>query len=271
MASVGTHLRCVMSNDKSLGKWVGSIVESSTARLLRAVGLADDPQQPHSTASHPSRPPVVLEPSPIANQSPVSFTPWTKVDVLEIYHDLSQKIPAELVARVIEEAQLWEVHKYVCYGWRPEHPLPRDEELSVVCSRFIHNMSVPILYSDEIHGSLQNPLRKVIVQTRSKDQGWSSYPADHGTHNNSWTWFEIALERRAGENEEWTEVVRRKLWSNIHAGRDLAVHVIELQSGDEIVNKATKGDRICIWACASFPGWRNVIDKVELWTFNAVH
>lgn len=241
---------------------------SSAKRLLRAVGLTDEPRS--SANPIPSRPPIILHPSRLAQQSSVSFTRWTKAEILEVYNDLCEKLPAELAARVIEEAQLWEDHKYVCYGTRPEHP-PQEDELSVVAPQPISHRSVAILHSNEIDGTLQNPLRRVIVQTCSKDQGWSSYPADHGTHNNSWTWFEIALERRNGENGEWIEVVRRKLWSNIHAGRELTVHVIGLDLGDEIVDKAVKGDRICIWACACFPGWTNIIDKVDLWIFNAVH
>ncbi|GLI63009.1 hypothetical protein VaNZ11_005869 [Volvox africanus] len=33
----------------------------------------------------------------------------------------------------------------------------------------------------------------VTVRTESHDQGWSSFPQDHNTYNNSWTWAELVL------------------------------------------------------------------------------
>ncbi|CAG8791976.1 9449_t:CDS:2, partial [Gigaspora rosea] len=30
--------------------------------------------------------------------------------------------------------------------------------------------------------------KKIEIACESHDQGWSSYPRDHGTYNNSWTW-----------------------------------------------------------------------------------
>lgn len=65
--------------------------------------------------------------------------------------------------------------------------------------------------------------------------------------------------------------MRRKLWSNVHASREMMTHVMSLERGEEIVDKAMKGDRICVWACARFPGWKCEIERVDLWVFNAVH
>jgi hypothetical protein len=110
-----------------------------------------------------------------------------------------------------------------------------------------------------------------VVQTISKDQGWSSYPDDRGTHNNSWTWFELTLERAQETADEWMEIHRRKLWSNIHASREMISHVIDLGCDEEIVRDAKKGDRVCIWACAKFPRWTNEVEQVGTWIFTAVH
>ena len=211
---------------------------------------------------------ITLKPSTLANQNNVSFIVWTKEDILEIQKDLSRKVPAEIAARVIEDAQYWQVSKYSRSGavsGRPVNPSSGH----TTCPRFIQNNSVSILYTGKIDGSLQTPLRRVVVQTVSKDQGWSSYPHDHGTHNNSWTWFDIALVR--SEDGEEKEIVRRKLWSNVHASRQMTVHVIDLECGDDIVDKAVRGDRLCIWASARFPGWRCEIEKVTVWVFTAVH
>jgi len=211
---------------------------------------------------------ITIKPSTRANQNDVSFIPRTKDDILYMQKVLSQKVPAEIAAKVIEDAQYWEVNSYSCSGVVSGHPVDTSSR-HTTCPRFIQNKSVLILCTDEIDGSLQTPLRRVIIQTISKDQGWSSYPTDRGTHNNSWTWFDIALVRSEDGVEK--EIVRRKLWSNVHASREMAVHVGDLEYGDEIVNKAVRGDRLCIWASARFPGWRCEIEQVRVWVFTAVH
>lgn len=211
---------------------------------------------------------ITLRPSILANQNDVSFIEWKKDDILETQRDLSRIMPAEIVARIIEDAQGWKVSKYSCAGVVHGHPADPFSE-NTTCPRFVQDDSVSILYTDKIDGSLITPLRRVVVQTISKDQGWSSYPRDHGTHNNSWTWFDIALVRN--EDGEEKEIIRRKLWSNVHASRQMTVHVADLKCGDDIVDKAIRGDRLCIWASARFPGWRCEIEKVRIWIFIAVH
>lgn len=43
--------------------------------------------------------------------------------------------------------------------------------------------------------TLTNPCRKIVFYFRSNDQGWGGNPADRGTYNGSWTWFDAGLER----------------------------------------------------------------------------
>lgn len=40
---------------------------------------------------------------------------------------------------------------------------------------------------------LQGPVRKIVFNITSHDQGWSSETG--GLYENSWTWFEAGLER----------------------------------------------------------------------------
>ncbi len=42
---------------------------------------------------------------------------------------------------------------------------------------------------------LAQPCRRIVFTTKSHDQGWGGNPADGGTYNGSWTWFEAGLER----------------------------------------------------------------------------
>ncbi len=43
---------------------------------------------------------------------------------------------------------------------------------------------------------LEHPCRKIVFTITSHDQGWGGdNPEDRRTYNNSWTWFEVGLER----------------------------------------------------------------------------
>jgi hypothetical protein len=261
------HFTIIMANNESstfssFGASIGSSM-SSMLQSFASFGLGNN-----LSAMRPETAPITLKPSSSAAQSDITFYPWTKNDVLAIYRELCQKLPAELASKVVEAADLWEARSsFVTSGQNnTQHELGH-------CPRFVQNNSVPILYSNEIDGSLLNPLRRIIVKTISQDQGWSSYHQQWGTHENSWTWFDITLERlqlEAGE-AEWREIVRQKLWCNVHASREMVTHVGSLERGEEIVDKAMKGDRLVVWACARFPGWRCETEKVDLWVFSAVH
>ncbi|KAL2140120.1 hypothetical protein VTI28DRAFT_4235 [Corynascus sepedonium] len=65
-------------------------------------------------------------------------------------------------------------------------PQPPGEEYSV--NDFQELIASPI-------SLLAQPCRRIVFTIRSHDQGWGGAPADHGTYNGSWTWFEVGLER----------------------------------------------------------------------------
>lgn len=118
--------------------------------------------------------------------------------------------------------------------------------------------SVPYLTSKPIPDGKK--LKKVIITVVSKDQGWSSFPDDHGTYNNSWTWFELSAgPPPSGSVERWRgEVVR-----NLHAHGEFKEHTIEILDKG-LYEKAESGDVLAVWACAEFPGWRNTVKKVTI-------
>ena len=103
-------------------------------------------------------------------------------------------------------------------------------------------------------------LKKVVVTIVSKDQGWSSYPSDHGTYRGSWTWFELSVgPPSADSGEKWRgEVVR-----NLHAHGEFKEHTIKI-SDKGLYEKAESGDVLTVWALAKFPGWKNTVKKVEI-------
>jgi len=119
----------------------------------------------------------------------------------------------------------------------------------------VSNDSIPYLVSQPIPAGKM--LKKVVITVISKDQGWSSHQSDHGTYQNSWTWFELSVGSDSGER--WRgEVVR-----NLHAHGDFKEHTIELSDG-ELYEKAESGDVLTVWALAKFSGWKNTVKKVKI-------
>ena len=101
-------------------------------------------------------------------------------------------------------------------------------------------------------------LRKVVITVVSKDQGWSSYPADHGTYRNSSTWFELSV-GPSEDSEKWCgEVVR-----NLHAHGDFKEHTVEITNG-ELYENAKSGDVLTVWALARYSGWKNTVKEVTI-------
>ena len=126
----------------------------------------------------------------------------------------------------------------------------RDESITVRDDRVAYLVSQPIPEG--------KALRKVVITIISKDQGFSGYPADHGTYRNSWTWFELSV-GPLWDSERWCgEVVR-----NLHAHNDFKEHTVEIVDG-ELYEKAKNGDVLTVWALARYPGWRNMVKKVTI-------
>lgn len=56
----------------------------------------------------------------------------------------------------------------------------------------------------------------ISLETSAKDQGWSSYPQEHGTREGSHTWAECCLVY----NDGTPLTSRQRLYTNIHAGSE---------------------------------------------------
>ena len=126
----------------------------------------------------------------------------------------------------------------------------REEKVTVRDDR------VPYLVSQPIPEG--KTLRKVVITVVSKDQGWSSYQADHGTYRNSWTWFELSV-GPSKDSEKWCgEVVR-----NLHAHEHFKEHTVEIADG-KLYEKAKSGDVLTVWALARHPGWKNTVKNVTI-------
>ena len=156
-------------------------------------------------------------------------------------------LPPELITQILDLAGYWTVSQAICSD-----------------SNKFNNANVRYLQSAPIQGGeFTYPLRRVIVTTDSRDQGWSSYPETQGTRNDSWTWFELTLD----DGETGDEIVRVEVVRNIHAGRGFVRHQAVIED-ERVLKQAKEGDRLSVWVRAMYPGWENWVRmvKIEAWS-----
>ena len=152
-------------------------------------------------------------------------------------------LPPELVTQILDLAEYW------AYFQRKRSDAGQFRNAN---ERYIQ--SVPILGGDFVR-----PLRRLVVTTDSRDQGWSSYPEDHGTRQNSWTWFELTLD----DGETNREIMRVEVVRNIHA-KPVFERKETVIEDEKLLSLAKMGDRLSVWARAMYPGWCNNVRSVEI-------
>ncbi|KLT39377.1 hypothetical protein CC85DRAFT_288634 [Cutaneotrichosporon oleaginosum] len=102
-------------------------------------------------------------------------------------------------------------------------------------------------------------LRRIVLETFSRDQGWTVNDDHYGTYVWSYSWFELGLLRNGREVGE-----RHLVQFNVVAGQYFKVHRIELDGTHPLVQAARDGDRIVVWVRAIEPGWQNVVKRAAL-------
>ncbi|EIW71021.1 hypothetical protein TREMEDRAFT_27701 [Tremella mesenterica DSM 1558] len=106
---------------------------------------------------------------------------------------------------------------------------------------------------------------KIVVDTLSKDQGWSSSGQHYGTYQQCYSWFEVSLWRDGRE----VEGSRCSIQSNVHAGQYFKSHRNVLGPSHSLVQQAKQGDRVMLWARARYPGWRNHVREASITIYTA--
>ncbi|KAJ5381590.1 uncharacterized protein N7496_004018 [Penicillium cataractarum] len=181
--------------------------------------------------------------------------PRDSEDAFEALQVLKRKLPAELVLEILHYAEYW-VHSQVS----------REQALSYG-ENDCRNRT-PYLISDPIQGG-RSPVREIRMEIWSHDQGWSSYSEDHGTYRNSWTWFDLGIER-AIEREDVSEDLGVRLATNMHASRVTQNHQLVYRAEDDLpwMQSLQAEDRVSIIPRALFPGWQNFVEKasIEIYT-----
>ncbi|KAL7410249.1 hypothetical protein BDY24DRAFT_400616 [Mrakia frigida] len=144
-------------------------------------------------------------------------------------------------------------------------------------------------------------LEEIRIAIKSKDQGWSSYPEDYGTYNNSNSFFQAFLLRptvippapETSRSNPWSfslsssmdgtlkasvdmEVAKSReiIQFNVHAGQFLKNHIISIRrdrppfvNSFPLIREAQPGDRVILEATARYPGWENRVAAARIDVF----
>ena len=103
-------------------------------------------------------------------------------------------------------------------------------------------------------------VKMVAMECESHDQGWSSYPSDRGTRNNSWTWGDLSVQSCEGD-----EVMKEdRVYTNVHACRNWELHKREYGERDPLSRELGPGRKLVLSINAAFPGWENHVKYSKL-------
>ncbi|KAI0264025.1 hypothetical protein BC834DRAFT_885160 [Gloeopeniophorella convolvens] len=194
-------------------------------------------------------------PSPTLVQPLHSPSP---ADILIVRFSLLRRLPIELVDLILHAAE------YYSRCTDPFVALPPDRDIMTVRGGArLAALTPPIPHPERV--------MKVVIRTESHDQGWSSYPEDHGTYNNSWTWFELQISRDesvTGREGVVPDVPGWRICTNRHARVDWQVVEVVLDRTNEVVSGLRPGDRLGVVAKARYPGWVNDVRRAEIDVFS---
>ncbi|EON66484.1 hypothetical protein W97_05582 [Coniosporium apollinis CBS 100218] len=174
------------------------------------------------------------------------------------YHTSLKSLPRSITVRVIDMAEYW--MKSTCS--RAEH-LVLDEEKA--------NKEPSYLSSAPIVGTRKAPVRQIVFSIFSHDQGFSSFTEDHGTYDNSWTWFDVDAAKHDGQSMDF-EGESQTLITNVHAGGTRREH--RAICGDKPgmrqtgwMSRLEPGDTVSIRARARYQGWVNFVEEATMEIF----
>lgn len=114
-------------------------------------------------------------------------------------------------------------------------------------------------------------IKRIVFSFTSKDQGWSSYPSDHGSYDNTWSWFEALLDPKADTAGALTLTDDPprcfELQRNRHAGQVPETYEIEVEEGSELFTHLKEGWTLSLVARACCPGWENQVHDaaIKVW------
>lgn len=179
--------------------------------------------------------------------APAPTTP-SRSDVFATLRYLSTRLPIELAVYILDLAEYYTVET-----------IERHDKI-VVNSRNAATAGSYVI-SEPLEGGLQDSpwrLKSITITLTSHDQGWSDTPRLRGTYDQSYTWFDLCIQRLVeitDEGEESSEQLLEplELQRNKHATVQSTTHIIRLPSSHPYLQQLRTGDRLCIQPEARFP------------------
>ncbi|OBT84917.1 hypothetical protein VE02_06569 [Pseudogymnoascus sp. 03VT05] len=170
------------------------------------------------------------------------------------HHARSKGLPRSIVLRILDLSRYW------------LRSISNREEL-VALNDATSRRAPPYLTTEPIIGRSLSPIRELIFDVTSHDQGFSSYPECYGTYDNSWTYFEYGVATREGGEQPFDyEGLDRRVCVNVHAKRAATTHrkpFRDYRNGG-LLKRIRAGDRVQVFAQARFPGWVNYVERVSI-------
>ncbi len=120
------------------------------------------------------------------------------------------------------------------------------------------NDTVSVMKSEKVvvELTLSRKVKGIRVQVCSHDQGWSIYPQNTNTFDNSWTYGLLRC-----SNEDLGDV---RVYTNLHAVGDWHQYDHYLSLKDKWVSQLKVGDVVQFVARADFDGWQNFVKNAQL-------
>lgn len=191
----------------------------------------------------------VLAAAPFEVTQSDTHYPRDPSDAVAALNILERWVPAELALAILHHAQYWLRSR-----------VSRQESLRF--SESACRDRTPYLLSDPIKGT-RFPVQQIIIDIWSHDQGWSSYPQDHGTYRGSWTWFDLGIQRPPGRED--VSAGLPQLVTNVHASSETRHHQVVYRRDEQPwMGDLQAEDRISIIPRALFPGWVNFTEGASV-------
>ncbi|KFY21218.1 hypothetical protein V491_03068 [Pseudogymnoascus sp. VKM F-3775] len=169
------------------------------------------------------------------------------------HHAASKALPRSIVLRILDLGKYW------------LRSISSREEL-IALNEATSRKAPPYIASSPIIGRSLSPIRELVFDITSHDQGFSSYPECYGTYDNSWTFFLFGVETREGAEPFNYEGLERCVCVNVHAKREATTHRKAFRNyrNSGILKRIRAGDRVQLFAHARFPGWVNYVERATI-------
>ncbi|OCL12101.1 hypothetical protein AOQ84DRAFT_421174 [Glonium stellatum] len=188
------------------------------------------------------------------------YWPQSPKDIFEVFSLIQFRLAKSPLRRSI----VLDIMEYAGYWLRSTS----SEARKIKVDQNGAELGLPYLLSNPIQGRKNAPVRQVKFVIRSHDQGWSSYPNQHGTYEGSYTWFDVAIWKSNGEWVDFKDEAST-LTRNVHASPKPREYCILYGRHSQRrhcrwIDWLEPGDRVAIIPKALYPGWVNYVESASI-------